>query len=1109
MSELSQSPEFRTFVDELKQKIKIGELYENLTGNHFGVYEGRHRAKIAWRDDKNPSLCLVVEKNILTDFTDHVEGSDKAGRSYNPLDLFIKCGGAINFWHAIEMACNYTNSQEDFKKFSKFNKSESGYDGVPILGSKIKEVWDLCKQKLRENFNKSSELMTFLKDKNIPFDLKFLETINVGMAPSDEEIFEILGKTGILRKAAKGQKEELSIMRKGIANNALVFPLYNLNGALCGLKFRKLTEKDFAEWIPVGHGCFYNGQRFKNFRAMQRELILIEGEMNLVAFAIGAFKHSKSSDPYLSLDTALNLVYATGSKSNTSTTFKERVKKVIYIQDYDVASVDEFTSPHEHPVLRTCLRVDKEVCADEIQIVDWPSTTNVLEKGQDLEDYLKANDYNIELIYGMKKFGIPKYTVNVIDEYVKTFEDEDIRKEVLLRYVTEMSQSFQDYARKEVFYELANKRFHLTNQESKEIKFVKIDCIRVGEYGTDSVGRIVKYSESKDTGEVTTRLLTNFHTRIGNATTVYPNSSDDIVKYFTVEAVVDGMVSFSFKTPPAGVVNGLEFKELLAKYADDHTELKYIDPIVRDKKFQEVVMAIMNEMPIRDKKYIFSSLGRPNPDADKDICSGLLKTTSYCLLPEVSVVNGAVTNNGAVDVNLPLAKDKMKFKFSQISDDDCKKAGKLFWNNLRHIHDSNIIDSLIGQVFDSCTRELQAYGRVKAEHGYPIYLAGESGSYKTTAALAAMSLLGDFKTQDDVLSWHGTGLSIENLLLPVGTLTHVFDDMKIEEMQGKDFINFFHAVYGGSTKTKMAGNSGEVKGGKKISCSVIITSETGNVNIPESIAARMLVLRIKKCNSKVGEARQAHLSKMYEEKHDATTFNIDLMRGFFPTIVAWAQQRGSDPYVACVTKWKRHYTKLVAHRRNNIERPTDMTARTVAAFNQICEFIKANNIAPAEEVDKQFADFVDYWDEQIILQVNRIESQSSTYKSISMLWQIMQTGIVGIKEFKNGRWVEQLTRYNSQYFLADVEYSDGMGRKILIISVDGILKLMNGLIDKNGVQVVKGKFTNDLMENGIIEPEPYPMPDARGGLSNVKYLAIDYDKLVETVERIQENDQNN
>ena len=144
---------YNKFVEELKSSINICEFYTKLTGNEFTKYDGRLRAKIAWRDDKNPSLSKVPGKELLTDFT---ESNSKTGKPivYDVIDLLLKCGKAADRWHAIQLASTYANKKKAFEELAeqspatkkqKYDK-KAEFAGNPKLGEAIYQFWDICKK---------------------------------------------------------------------------------------------------------------------------------------------------------------------------------------------------------------------------------------------------------------------------------------------------------------------------------------------------------------------------------------------------------------------------------------------------------------------------------------------------------------------------------------------------------------------------------------------------------------------------------------------------------------------------------------------------------------------------------------------------------------------------------------------------------------------------------------------------------------------------------------------------------------------------------------------------------------------------------------------------
>jgi len=916
-----QSKEFGDFVDELKKSIDIKELYTKLTGEGFSTINGRERAKIAWRQDNNPSLTYVPEKNLLTDFTDHVAGSAKAGRSYNVFDIFQKCGGAYDFTHAIATACDHSGTA-----LPESLQVQPEFQGKPYnLGKKLGEVWTMCQEQMRQvikdPLKRSVALNKFFDKRNIAFNQEFVDIINIGLAPSYDDVTSLLSESGLLKKGKGGK--ELNIFKAQMGENAIVFPLYNLDGALCGLKFRQLDEKSFSEWRPFGGKakCYYNANRYRKMR-IDKPVFLVEGEINLIAYAKALYNYTQKTagDENIveKMDRLLGNIFSTGSKSGSLSLFEGKITHAIYVQDNDVSGIDEHTSPQDHNILTTCAKVAHELKSDDVMIVDWASLSYAGDKF-DLEDYLKHHEYSLESLKHLPQLSIPSYAISAIENFCQSVVEPINRDKVRKKYLVDIAEMLP-LADRDALAALAEQKYGLrVDEETKERNYAA--DAKAGPYSVNALGQIVSRKKD-DNDQWVTKQATNFYLRTTREVNHFSTNSRE--KFYHVEVIINGKKAGGDHVPAGTYVSSEKMREFLSKTIS-WNDLDFTDLSFMANNFS-VVLALMSSIPIRDKRYIFSSPGRPH----QEFVATFLKTELFCLMPNCSVINGQIAENKEIFIDMSGAaqnSDKpvdrqFGFEFTKLDGPDFQKGARLFWEDLRNIHDVNLTDTLISVVFESCTRDVQGTGVVDNSHGFPIYLAGQSGSYKTTAAIAAMSLLGKFSSQNDLLGWHGTMLSTEHKLIAAGTITHCLDDLKIEDVKSHEFTGFFHMIYGGATRTRMTSSADVMKGGKKISCSVIITSEAESHNMAESIAARMLVLRVTRCSDAEKARRKVHLSRM-REAHSDGVINLDLMRGVMPKMIAWCQQRGMKPYSESLERWKTYYAQVLDGHQNNTERPSD------------------------------------------------------------------------------------------------------------------------------------------------------------------------------------------
>jgi len=1089
--------DFQNFVAEVQSKIPVDELYTKLTGEQFEKVASRHRARIVWREDKSPSLSYYAQENILTDFTTINPETGKYA-SYGPVQLLLKCGGALSFSHALQMACDITQMDipDKFQRVDKDGKSIT--KKVYFAGPKLKEVWDLCKANLEtvilDKTKRPINLIKFFEARNIPMDINFVRATNIGLLPKIDIVKKVLKDTELMKQ---GKGKELDIFYEDFGDNALVFPLYTIDGALAGIRSRKFTEKNFTQWKPLEDiPCFYNMDKFR-FRPSNHRIMIVEGEMNLIAYAIAAYHEVKDNGKVeQDLRDALPIIYASGSKTNHLDIFHGELDRVVYIQDNDIKSYDEIPDPLKHPILNTVVKIANEIKSNDLLVVNWEEVKHATSK-YDLEDYLKFNNYSLGSIRDLPLISLPRYCFNTIKHYVDTIDNQDNKRECQVKFSFEVSDKLQN-AQRQVFNEIAEKEFSLSAATTASLKN-NDRGITCGDLSVDELGRIIQ-SVPNDNG-VRVYTKTNFYLKISNATHYY-SLDNKLRKTYTVQVVIGGLKSYEGELDADKYFDNQEIQKFLANLINV-TDLQFVDPSWKGKGFSNVT-DIMHSIPNDNVSYVFSSLGRPTEVKTIE----LFKTNKFFLMPDVSVINGEVVENNGfkVSVDNTDSVDKTKFKFKKVDDDEYREVGSLFWNHLRHLHETTLIDTVVSVIFDSCTREIQGTGIVENDHGFPLYLSGQSGGFKSTAAVAGMCLLGDFKNQSDLLSCNGTTLAWVHQLMAVGTATHCLDDLKVEDLRDSEFVNLFHNIYGGATRARMDSTGTKLKGGDKMRASAIFTSEAKPGDIPESIAARMLCLRIvKPAYSKTAEW-ETHLLHMTKPKEDGSC-NFHRMSAFLPRAIAWVQQRDIKPYAKCLDKWKKHYTDLLRGKGNNIERPADMVSRIISAWENITEFCKEKEICTPQEADQAFKNLVDFWDLKIIDQISRIEAHSSKFKIIDILVQILKSEAIGVKTF-NGGWKDPKRNYPS-FPILDITYPDDRGRKLIVLATKAVLSVMNNYME-NGHRIVEDKFREDLKEAGVIETDLvtgkailYPIPNERGSIDEKKLtssLAIDYNALMRLYE---------
>lgn len=1089
MSNEEQVNALREFEEKVKASVNIMELYTHLTGEQFLEVKGRLRARIVWRHDETPSLCYVPDKNLLTDFTDQESNSNKPGVSYNPIHIFIKVGGAINYRDGLRMLCEYAKMEMP----AEFLKGKDD-NNLPVnIGKAIKIVWQECLNRrtyLLKNKDKIPQPMVdFFNKTNIPFDNEFCDIVNIGIAPDYDLVLGILKDHGITLKKKKdkdGNEQELNIFSKIYQNNALVFPLYNEYGALCGLKFRRLDVKDHQQWLPVTNSCFYNLHLFSK-RPRTKMMLMVEGEKNLLAYAISAWRHYKASgDENIKNDmlAVLSVIFSTGSKSNDLSAFKGELPKVLYFPDYDLTGSESTLS--DDAVLSKCIQVSQQIDAVELDVIDWTNVNDVKDK-YDFEDYLKANNYDITCIVSLPRVSLAQYCINVIEKIASKIKNPQNAQVAQINLALKVSEKLS-YGQRVLFKQLAEQKFNLTEEIGEEIE--TDTNAKFGNYLIKNGGIVKEVKAEND--KIFHYPMTNFYVKLITEITKYNEYDNNHIKRYEVKIIAGKDVRTAFLEPSDVVDSNAFLKALYQHHSMD--KIKVYEP--EFLKHMSSVIQLMKEVSKPVRKHLFSSLGRPQ----ENIVEKLFKTDMFCLAPNVSIINGKIIKNHNFEVilNDNLNKDQdqgkkyvEKYSFSDLNNDELKEAFNLFWSDLRKLHDPNIMSTLISFTFDSCTREL--HGKDIPMHGFTIILEGQSGTNKTTAMAAAMSLLGDFKESQDLLVYNSTTMSIEHTLISAGTSVVGLDELKAETITPKDFINLIHSVYGAPSRQRMASNH-TVKGGVELQCGLMITSEGLGNGIPESIASRMVVFRLEHVASEIKREREKHLRNWQA--------NSKLMKGILPQITAWMHNKTSKPYIASIEKWKKEFKPLISMHDNH-ERVVDMTIRIVAAWEMICDFIAERNIAPQKEVEEVFGNFVKFWKREILIQMKRVKSKASAVQTIDLLGQMIDSNIIGVKMVgkREGGNNGATLMGNIKTPITDVVYENGE-RKLLLVAISQILKEMTSLAE---VKILQSKFENDMKEAGLIDVNPdgsfkkYKIPNNNGIVpaNGTGFVAIDYNKFVE------------
>jgi len=1065
-----QRNEFET---NLKHSIDIKSLYTELTNEMFQDEKSRLRARCVWRDDHTPSLAYHSgHPHILTDFTEKWDNGKP--RTYDAIDLLLATQTCISKPEAVKWLCEKLGREFPMELY----KGQKGLNAAH-LGEAIRYVWELCKEEANRFCNTEGQshpsMMGYFKTRDMPVDRVFLDAVNIGICPGHQKVVDYLNDLKL---------SETMIFSYEFEYSAIAFPLYNFAGALVGIKFRHVSKKNFATWEPTGQAAFYNFQRFSR-RHKKSRIRMVEGEGNIIAYAIAAYREG-GKDLAAYLDNALCGIYCTGPRMTNVEMMQGQLPSLLYYPDYDLSTVDLYTKVEDHPVFQASSHLQGQLECLDFHLVDWGQLDSVFDKF-DLADYLKSVDYKAEKLRDLSEVNLYRFAVGLVNQVISHISDSDNRDTSKLQMIGNVKKRLNEYQT-----ETIDKVSGINKEATSALKRARE--AHWGPYFINDKYHVCQTEFNDDKLPIGHKTMTNFFLCMKYVITEYNVYDRERKKFYRLELFRNGEAIGTGIAEVDKITDPKKLEEFVARIGDTHT-----CKVAPGFKW-DAIKGLMNAIEPQVSKTVLNSMGRPSFENELE---QLIATDRYCLMPKVSVIGGEVVENKEIDVSLRShaeleIEEESGFRWSVISDDQAKDAAGLFWDHLLHVHQPHIMNSLVALNYDSCTREMMGDSVIPNGHGFPIYLDGRSGSHKTTAAICAMALLGEFNTQNDLFSWDNTTNYMDNLFIKCGTITAPLDELKNELFPTMEpLVRIFNTLYGGSTRGRLS-SSAVSRGDVKVKCSAIVTSEAKPRNIPESIASRMIIIRVPRSETTEAVRRKVHLDDLYSPilLNGKIKTKKCLLHGFMPRMIAWEQSQEGFPYVKTMKKWYDHYLQKVTGGENSY-RTVHMVTRLVAAFDRICAFMVDSGYVSRDAARRSLEEYAAYWDTGIFEQVQQVQKHSSMTSIAKYLGELIISKKVEIATYRgdqpNERWAYH-GNPNMGVTLIDVTYPD-VGRKILIVAENALqqkLRQMSGNTD-----LVAGRFRDDGLETGLLEKVlRSPPPGSKFFSEEDEFMSIDYDVLM-------------
>lgn len=233
--------------------------------NYFGV--------CPFHDDHSPSMSVSEEKQMFNCFSCGAAGN---------VFTFLQRYENISFMEAVKMCADLSGIEMSYQKRPEYNKYQSLYD-----------IYDLAQKFYQNNINssKGKQAKEYLHNRNLSDEV--IKEFQIGLS---------LNKSDLLTTMLKNKFSVDDLIKSGLINegesdlydvyrNRIMFPLYDLSGKIVGYNGRIYDPNDNSpskyinpKETPIfkKRNLLYNYHRAKEFARIKKEIIIVEGPMDVI-----------------------------------------------------------------------------------------------------------------------------------------------------------------------------------------------------------------------------------------------------------------------------------------------------------------------------------------------------------------------------------------------------------------------------------------------------------------------------------------------------------------------------------------------------------------------------------------------------------------------------------------------------------------------------------------------------------------------------------------------------------------------------------------------------------------------------------------------------------
>lgn len=421
-------------LNELRSSVDIVDVISsyiplNPKGkNFFGV--------CPFHQDHSPSMSVSKDKQIYKCFSCGATGN---------VFTFIENYENVSFFEAVEIVARRVGFNLSTKLVSK--KTNDKY-------LKEYEMMDISMKYYQNNLNTKNgkEAINYLTERGL--SLEDIKVFDIGVSFNDNNLNKLLEKKGY----SFDEMRLLGLISTktdvfDIFFNRIMFPIHNIEGKCVGFTGRIYKDKSTAKYLSSKESVIYkksnilfNYHRAKDFIKLNKEIIIVEGNMDAIRLYINGIKNVVAL-----MGTAL-------TKEQVEIIKKLRCK-VILMLDNDEAG-EKATYDNSLILERSAIEVNVVRLSGQKDPDDYILKNGIEKMQNNIKNAIPIQEFKLNYLKKDKNLSntddLVKYIKTVINDLKNT--DDEILKEVTLKKIS------NDY---NVSYELLKKQL---NEEVDKFK---------------------------------------------------------------------------------------------------------------------------------------------------------------------------------------------------------------------------------------------------------------------------------------------------------------------------------------------------------------------------------------------------------------------------------------------------------------------------------------------------------------------------------------------------------------------------------------------------------------------------------------------------------------